>query len=143
MQVRHILERKGDDVVTTRPETTLEEAARLLKSHRIGALVVTEGNDRVLGIVSERDIVNALAEHGAVCGKRPVSEVMTEELAVCTPEDTTDTLMEVMTRQRVRHLPVMENGRLAGIVSIGDVVKSRMEEIAFEAEQMKMYIATG
>ncbi len=143
MQVRHILERKGDDVVTTRPEATLEEAARLLKNHRIGALVVTDGNDRVLGIVSERDIVNALAQHGAVCGERPVSEVMTEELAVCTPEDTTDTLMEVMTRQRVRHLPVIENGRLAGIVSIGDVVKSRMEEIAFEAEQMKMYIATG
>jgi len=143
MQVRHILERKGREVVTTSPETTLEEAARLLKSHRIGALVVTDGDGRVLGIVSERDIVNALAEHGAVCGERPVSEVMTEDLAVCTPEDTTDTLMEVMTRQRVRHLPVIEDGRLAGIVSIGDVVKSRMEEIAFEAEQMKMYIATG
>ena len=143
MQVRHILQRKGHDVVTTSPETTLEEAARLLKRHRIGALVVTDENDRVLGIVSERDIVNALAEHGAVCGERPVAEVMTKDVAVCTPDDTTDTLMEVMTNQRVRHLPVIDNGRLAGIVSIGDVVKSRMEEIAFEAEQMKMYISTG
>jgi CBS domain-containing protein len=143
MQVRQILERKGREVITTSPETTLEEAARLLKSHRIGALVVTDGDGGVLGIVSERDIVCALAEHGAVCGERPVSGVMTVDLAVCTPDDTTDTLMEVMTRQRVRHLPVIENGKLAGIVSIGDVVKSRMEEIAFEAEQMKMYIATG
>ena len=143
MQVRQILERKGRGVITTSPETTLEEAARMLKDHRIGALVVTDGEDRVLGIVSERDIVNALAEHGAACGRRPASEIMTVELAVCSPDDTTDTLMEVMTRQRVRHLPVIEDGKLAGIVSIGDVVKSRMEEIAFEAEQMKMYIATG
>ena len=143
MQVRQILERKGQEVITTSPETTLEEAARMLKDHRIGALVVTDEGGGVLGIVSERDIGNALAEHGAVCGKRPVSEIMTVDLAVCSPDDTTDTLMEVMTHQRVRHLPVIEDGRLAGIVSIGDVVKSRMEEIAFEAEQMKMYIATG
>ncbi len=142
MQVKHILQRKGRDVITADPDMTLEEAANTLKARCIGALVVVDGKRRVQGIVSERDIVSALATHGAKATGLPVSRIMTRDVCVCAPADTTDRLMEIMTHRRVRHLPVVEDGRLAGLVSIGDVVKQRMEEIAFEAEQMKLYIAS-
>ena len=141
MKVRDILARKGHDVMTTSPQTTLREAARLLKTHRIGALVVVEG-DRPVGILSERDIVNAVADAGAEAIDAPVADFMSRDMIACSMDDTTDRLMEVMTEKRVRHLPVLENGKLAGLVSIGDVVKQRIEEISFEAEQMKMFIAS-
>ncbi len=141
MKVRDILARKGHDVMTTSPQTTLREAARLLKTHRIGALVVVE-EDRPVGILSERDIVNAVADAGAEAIDAPVADFMSRDMIACSMDDTTDRLMEVMTEKRVRHLPVLENGKLAGLVSIGDVVKQRIEEISFEAEQMKMFIAS-
>ena len=141
MKVRDILARKGHEVMTTSPQTTLREAARLLKTHRIGALVVVENNAPV-GIISERDIVNAVADAGVEAIDAPVATFMSRDMITCGLDDTTDHLMEVMTEKRVRHLPVLENGRLAGLVSIGDVVKQRIEEISFEAEQMKMFIAS-
>lgn len=141
MKVRDILARKGHEVMTTSPQTTLREAARLLKTHRIGALVVVE-NDAPVGIISERDIVNAVADAGAEAIDAPVVSFMSREMITCGLDDTTDRLMEVMTEKRVRHLPVLEDGKLSGLVSIGDVVKQRIEEISFEAEQMKMFIAS-
>ena len=141
MKVRDILARKGHEVMTTSPQTTLREAARLLKTHRIGALVVVE-NDAPVGIISERDIVNAVADAGAEAIDAPVATFMSRDMITCGLDDTTDHLMEVMTEKRVRHLPVLEDGKLAGLVSIGDVVKQRIEEISFEAEQMKMFIAS-
>ncbi len=143
MQVRQILQRKGREVITATPDTSLRDAARLLKEHQIGALVITNGGDAFAGIVSEHDIVEAVADKGAAATAMPVARIMTREVMTCSEDDTTDKLMEIMTEKRVRHLPVVENGKLTGLVSIGDVVKQRMEEIAFEAEQMKAYIATG
>ena len=142
MQVKQILRNKGDAVITAPPDIVIRDAARELKRHRIGALVIVDDAGEVQGIVSERDIVNALADLGTECCSRPVEEIMTREVSVCSPEDTSERLMETMTEKRMRHLPVMQEGRLLGIVSIGDVVKSRLEEIAFEAEQMKMYIGS-
>ena len=142
MRVKHILSRKGSEVITTSPDITLEDAARLLKHHHIGALVVADDERRVQGIISERDIINAIAEHGPSATALPVREIMTREVCTCTPDDDIDRLMQVMTNHRVRHLPIVENGHLAGLVSIGDVVKQRMDEIAFEAEQMKLYIVS-
>ena len=142
MHVKQILQQKGHEVLTTSPDTSLHQAARLLKKHRVGALVVTDEDGSVKGIISERDIVNAIADHGEQAIELPVSQVMTRQVFTCRPQDTTDRLMEIMTHQRVRHLPVVQDGRLAGLISIGDVVKHRMEEIAFEAEQMKLYIAS-
>ena len=141
MKVRDILARKGHEVMTTSPQTTLREAARLLKAHCIGALVVADGGNPV-GIISERDIVNAVAETGPDAVNAPVKNFMSRDMITCGPNDTTDYLMGVMTEKRVRHLPVLENGELVGLVSIGDVVKQRMEEISFEAEQMKLFIAS-
>ena len=141
MKVRDILARKGHEVMTTTPQSTLREAAHMLKTHRIGALVVVE-EDSPVGIVSERDIVNAVADVGAEAIDAPVDNFMSRDMITCGLDDTTDQLMEVMTEKRVRHLPVLENGKLVGLVSIGDVVKQRIEEISFEAEQMKMFIAS-
>ncbi len=143
MQVKQILQRKGHEVMTASPGTPLPEAVRMLETHRIGALVITDDEGRVQGIFSERDLVSAVARHGEKAMQLSVGEVMTRDILTCCMDDTTDTLMQTMTEHRVRHLPVVEDGQLAGLVSIGDVVKQRMEEIAFEAEQMKMYIATG
>ena len=141
MKVRDILARKGHEVMTIGPGATLKEAARTLRTHRIGALVVVE-DDRPVGIISERDIVDAIAEKGAEAIDMPLRAFMSRDMITCAPEDSTGRLMEVMTERRVRHLPVLEDGKLAGLVSIGDVVKQRIEEISFEAEQMKMFIAS-
>ena len=142
MKVKQILSNKGSAVITASPRITIQDAARELKKHRIGALVITDEDGAVRGIVSERDIVNAVADLGEECRTLPVERIMTREVQTCTMEDTTDRLMEIMTEKRMRHLPVVHEGQLVGIVSIGDVVKSRIEEIAFEAEQMKMYIGS-
>ncbi len=142
MQVKQILKNKGSAVITAPPHVSIQDTARKLKKHRIGALVITDDDGGVLGIVSERDIVNAVADFGEECRSMPVERIMTRDVRTCRPDDTTDALMEIMTTRRMRHLPVIDEGRLAGIISIGDVVKSRIEEIAFEAEQMKMYIGS-
>jgi CBS domain-containing protein len=128
MHVRAILEEKGRNVLTIKPDATLQDAARVLQENRIGALVVVGLNEQIKGILSERDIVSAVARHGANVHR-------------CTEDMTVDGVMSLMSEKRCRHLPVETNGRLAGMVSIGDVVKSRIREIEFEAREIKAYIA--
>lgn len=142
MTVRTILEEKGRDVVTVAREATLAEAASVLSERRIGALVVTDNAHSILGILSERDIVRAVAEGGGAALERPVSALMTSKVVRCTEQTTMGELMEMMTDGRFRHVPVEKDGRLAGIVSIGDVVRRRIEEAEREAAEMKAYIAS-
>ena len=142
MKVDAILKAKGGTIVTTRPETALATAIHRLRLERIGALVVTSDGATPLGIVSERDIVYGLAERGAELLDLTVGDVMMREVITCTPQDSIKQVMAKMTRGRIRHLPVLENGRLCGIVSIGDVVKNRLEEIEMEATVLRdAYIA--
>ena len=143
MNVKTIIGRKGADVVTARERDTIGEVAATLRARRIGALVVSNDGARVDGIVSERDIVNGLVEHGASLLDREVGLVMTREVITCAPEESVEDLMAKMSGRRIRHLPCVEDGRLCGIVSIGDVVKHRLGEIEAEAEAMRAYIATG
>lgn len=143
MTVKAILDAKGRDVVTVRPEASITEAMRLLAERRIGALVVTDDAGRVRGIVSERDIVALIAREGAPALERLVSEIMTRKVRVCDEHHTVNQVMEMMTKHRFRHLPVEKDGRLDGIVSIGDVVKQRIEDIEREANEIRNYIATA
>jgi len=137
MKVAAILKAKGTYVETTPPETSLYSIIWNLKLKRIGAFVVSQDGSTVLGIVSERDIVYGLAEHGPKLLALPVSEVMTSQVVTCTPEDNVTAIMARMTRYRVRHLPVVEDGKLAGIVSIGDVIKYRLDELEMEANILR------
>jgi CBS domain-containing protein len=143
MQVRHILRNKGRDVVSISADATLSEAARLLARKHIGALVVRDRDGSLAGILSERDIVRALAEASVNALAHSVSAHMTRAIETCAESDSIDDLMEVMTHRRLRHLPVLEDESLCGIVSIGDVVKSRIEETVREAETLREYIAAG
>jgi CBS domain-containing protein len=143
MHVASILKVKGKAVETVRVDATLMAAARRLSSKRIGAVVVTDKSGQIAGIVSERDIVHALAKDGVACLDWPVSEIMTHEVLTCTAGDTIDELMSRMTTRRCRHLPVVSDGDLAGIISIGDVVKHHIAEVEMEAMAMRDYIATG
>ncbi len=143
MNVRAILADKGFDVVTLASDVSIADAIALLAKHRIGALIVAGDNKVIKGILSERDIVRALAEDGAVALKRSVSELMTANVKVCTEDHTVNDVMEIMTRGRFRHLPVERDGKLVGVVSIGDVVKRRIEEVQQEAEEIRSYIATA
>lgn len=142
MKVRDILAHKGSAVVTVRPDTTVTTAVHRLMLERIGALVVSDDGVRLLGIVSERDIVRVVAERGAdaLAPDVTVEEVMTRNVLTCGLDDTVKDLMTTMTQRRIRHLPVVENGRLAGMVSIGDVVKNRLEEVELEANVLREYI---
>ena len=137
MTVAAILKTKGTHVETIRPDSTLRMAAWDLKVKGIGALVVSWDDERVLGILSERDIVRALTDHGPDVVRVPVSEVMTTTVITCSPGDSITAVMARMTRDRIRHLPVVQNGRLAGIVSIGDVVKYRLDELELEANILR------
>jgi CBS domain-containing protein len=143
MIVNNILSIKGREVLTIEPSRTIGEAARVLSERRIGALLVCDGKQPVSGIVSERDIVRALAAHGARALDEPVSSFMTSKVVTCTGETSINDVMELMTQQKFRHIPVVEGGRLTGIVSIGDVVKLRVEEIEAEAQAIREYIATA
>lgn len=143
MNVAAILRQKGRAVTTASPGATLQEVARKLAAKRIGAIVVVSSGGEVAGIISERDIVRALAEHKAKALKQPVGDFMTRKVATCTLDDTLADLMQQMTEGRFRHVPVIEHGRLAGIVSIGDVVKSRVAEIERESEALRDYIRTA
>jgi CBS domain-containing protein len=142
MTVAAILAEKGRDVLTIAAAKTIAEAVEILAKRRVGALVVVEDVDRIVGIVSERDIVRALAT-GADALKQPLSSVMTRDVMTCGDGETIDSVMSQMTKGRFRHLPVAENGRLTGIISIGDVVKARIEQVEREAEEMRAYIATA
>jgi CBS domain-containing protein len=143
MLVKHILCDKGREVATISVEVTLLDAVRRLSEKRIGALVVQNQREEVVGILSERDVVSALAADHVGALTHPVSAHMTSKIETCREADRVEDLMETMTNRRLRHLPVVEDGRLAGIVSIGDVVKSRIAETVQEAESLRVYIATG
>lgn len=143
MHVASILKVKGHAVETVRADVKLTAVASRLTDKRIGAVVVTDRTGGIAGIVSERDIVHALAREGAECLEWPVSEIMTREVLTCSEDDTIDEIMSRMTLRRCRHLPVVAGGRLAGIISIGDVVKHHIAEVEMEAMAMRDYIATA
>jgi CBS domain-containing protein len=140
MFVSEVLRDKGDLVFTASPGETVGAVAAMLYARRVGALVVTEGEREVVGIVSERDIVRMVAEHGGAALSRPVSDCMTREVFYAAPSETVDTVLERMTDRRIRHWPVCQDGRLVGIVSIGDLVKSKIAETTAEAEGLRAYI---
>jgi CBS domain-containing protein len=139
-RVAAILAQKGREVVTIGPRARLDDAAQLLTRRGIGAVVVCDDDGSCMGVLSERDVVTALAHAGAHALERPVAGVMQPELVTCHRGTTTDELVAVMTARRARHVPVVESGRLLGIVSIGDVVKARMDELATEAGQLQDYV---
>jgi CBS domain-containing protein len=144
MQVRQILRDKGSEVIGIAGDATLSEAARLLARKRIGALIVRGANGELCGILSERDVVRAVAEESVSALARPVAAYMTRAVATCTEADSVDDLMEMMTRGRFRHVPVVDgHDRLEGIVSIGDVVKSRIEETVREVVTLREYISAS
>jgi CBS domain-containing protein len=144
--IEHILYGKGHDVATIGPDASVAEAVALLRERNIGALVVLDAELRIVGILSERDIVRALAEetigHTAIL-ERQVSDLMTREVATCGSRSSVNDLMRVMTDRRIRHVPVVDEGRLNGIVSIGDVVKSRIGELETEAGTLHDYLSSG
>jgi CBS domain-containing protein len=141
MNVHTILRGKGKSVVTIHPDATIERAVAVLRLRGIGALVVSDDGEKVAGILSERDIVDALGQYGSELLSVSVSEVMTCPVVTCEPDDSVADLMAEMTNRRIRHFPVIEDGRLVGIVSIGDLVKSRLDEIEYEAHSMRSFIA--
>jgi CBS domain-containing protein len=143
MTVGSILKTKGSNVVTLQPGTRLGEAARLLHQHRIGAVLVMGPGARILGILSERDVVAALATAGVPALDCPINDFMTADVRTCRASDSIERVMELMTKGRFRHLPVVEDGQLLGIVSIGDVVKRRIDDTEHEAEALKRYIVAG
>ncbi len=140
MRITEVLRRKGDTVVTITPDRTVRELLALLGEYRIGALVVSEDGRHVAGIVSERDIVRRLPADGDVVLDAPVSAIMTAEVYSCTREDSVEDLMAAMTERRIRHVPILVDGELVGIVSIGDLVKHRLAELQAERDHLTAYI---
>jgi CBS domain-containing protein len=141
MKVAAILDRKGHDVHTVPPGATVAEVSRMLSAHRVGALVVSDDGEVVVGIVSERDVVRHLHARGGALLDASVSEIMTTVVATCRPADTVEALSVTMTERRIRHVPVLDDDdRLTGIVSIGDVVKSRIGQLEEHREQLEAYI---
>lgn len=143
MNVAGILKEKGSDVLTVAADVSVADAAKSLTDRKIGAVVVAGAGGGVGGILSERDIVRGVAAHGAGVLTQPVSSLMTAEVVTCGLDDTVDELMDLMTGRRIRHIPVVDDGALKGIISIGDVVKTRIAETEAEANALKEYIATG
>jgi CBS domain-containing protein len=143
MQVSGLLAGKGSDVVTVGPDVTVERVAAVLSQHRIGAVVISGDGSEIAGIVSERDIVRALAGQGADVLGQPASSIMTSDVVTCGPATTVEQLMGLMTERRIRHVPVLDGERLGGIVSIGDVVKNRVSDLETETQVLHDYIAHG
>ncbi len=141
MSVSHILKSKGRDVITANPQDRLRDIAQTLASKRIGAIVILSASGKIEGIVSERDVVRCLAEDGAKALDVSASKFMTKGVKTCSDGDSETELMALMTANRIRHLPVVDHGKLVGIISIGDIVKFRIEAIEREAAEMKAYIA--
>jgi len=141
MLIGQILGAKGSDVVTTRPDASIAEVAHLLDDKHIGAVVVVDGRGKLKGIISERDIARGVAVHGAKLPEKKVKDLMTTDVITCAPEDGLETLMQTMTAGRFRHLPVVRDGRMIGIISIGDVVKHRLQELETETHLLHDYIA--
>jgi CBS domain-containing protein len=143
MAVAHILRQKGSAVVTVAPTETVQTIVDTLARHRIGAVVVVNEQGGIAGIVSERDVVRAMAGDASGVVRKTAQDIMTAKVRTCSPADSEAELMQMMTESRIRHLPVVAHGKLAGMVSIGDVVKLRMESMEAEADQMKTYIASA
>ncbi|MBA3266256.1 MAG: CBS domain-containing protein [Nocardioidaceae bacterium] len=139
MRIRDIMQGKGGSVVTASPDTSVRELVALLAEHNIGAVVVSSAKSQIAGIVSERDVVRGLAG-GVEILDSPISEIMTSEVRSAAPHDSVHDLMRLMTEHRIRHVPVVVDGSLKGIVSIGDVVKSRIGELEFERDQLSSYV---
>jgi CBS domain-containing protein len=142
VRIADVLKNKGAGVLTVAPDALVSDLLSGMVTRNVGAMVVV-GPAGLIGIVSERDVVRMLHEHGAAALGRRVAEIMTSEVITCSPEDSVDSLSVLMTTHRVRHVPVLDNGQLAGIVSIGDVVKTRMEALQAEREQLEAYITQG
>ncbi len=140
MRITDVLRRKGDLVVTISPDDSVRALLDALAEYRVGALVVSSGGGRLDGIVSERDVVRHIQADGAEVLDRPVSTIMTTDLHTAAPQDTTEDLMVLMTDKRIRHVPVVVDGAMVGIVSIGDVVKHRIDELQSERDQLTAYI---
>ena len=140
MRVRELLDKKGRSTKTISTRETLKSVFSILAEHKIGALVVCDDAMAVLGIVSERDLVRVIAEDGETVLNRPVEAVMTTTVVTCEENDTVHDVMEKMTAGRFRHMPVVEDGRLSGVLSIGDLVKQRIEDVEREAENIRSYI---
>ena len=143
MNVAAILKQKGREVQTIDGQTSLHDVVLLLVKHKIGSIVVVDSEERPIGIVSERDIVRIIAEDGAGALTGPVAGMMTDDVVTCSESDTLEELMSRMTTKRFRHLPVIADGRLAGIISIGDVVKHHVAAVEMEASALRSYISTG
>jgi CBS domain-containing protein len=143
LTVRAILKAKGSNVVTAVAGEKLQRISQLIAQYRIGAVVIVDDEQHPIGIVSERDIVNALAAFGAAALEMASEEAMTRALLTCTPDHTADDLLAIMTNSRVRHLPVVVDGQLTGIVSIGDVVKGKLDEAAAEVGMLRDYVMAG
>ncbi len=141
MQVRHILQEKGRAIVAIAQSATVGDAAQLLAEKRIGAVLVQDAQNKLSGILSERDVVRAVAADGSQALARTISAYMTKSVATCRESDTVEDLMEMMTRGRFRHVPVMDDEGLCGLISIGDVVKTRIAETLHEANSLREYIS--
>ena len=142
-KVSAVLEQKGHKVVTVAPRDTVRVLVEVLSHNRIGAAPVVDEAGRLAGIISERDVIRGIAQHGETVTALAVERLMTTEVKTCSPEDAIVELMEVMTLQRIRHLPVMRDGKLEGIVSIGDVVKQRLQEAQSELDELRNYIRSA
>ena len=143
MAVAHILRQKGTTVVTVEPEDSVQTIVDMLARHRIGAVVVVDPAGGIAGIVSERDVVRAMVGDMAAVSSMTAKDIMTAKVRTCSPTDSEAELMQMMTESRIRHLPVVANGRVTGMISIGDVVKLRIESMEAEADQMKTYLASA
>jgi len=141
MFVKEVLKQKGDAVAKTSPETPAVELARMLSEKRIGFLLVCDEKGDIVGAVSERDIVGGVADNGGDLNGVTAADLMTREVVTCSPNDTLQKIMTVMTAQRMRHLPVVKDGELVGLISIGDVMKYRLEETLLDEKTMRDYIA--
>jgi CBS domain-containing protein len=140
MRISDVIRRKGDLVVTVRPDATVELLLELLEEHKIGAVVVSDDGSTPVGIVSERDVVRHLHSDGVSVLTETVASIMTSEVETCTPDDRIDAMARTMTERRIRHIPVLVDGKLAAIVSIGDIVKYRIDELQTERDQLVGYI---
>jgi CBS domain-containing protein len=139
--VSGVLKDKGHNVVTVSPNQTVASVAKVLTLNKIGAAPVIDEKDQLVGIVSERDIIRGLSEHEGAVLTLPAEQLMTRQVTTCSPDDPLVGIMGVMTLQRIRHLPVIRDGALYGIISIGDVVKQRLDEVQFEVEELRRYIS--
>ncbi|HYE51027.1 MAG TPA: CBS domain-containing protein [Azospirillaceae bacterium] len=141
MHVSAILKNKPATLITARPEDTVASVVQLLSGNRIGAVLALDAKGTIAGIISERDVVRGLAEHGPAVMERSVGDLMTRKVVSCRPDDTVASVMEKMTQGRFRHLPVCDGDRLVGFISIGDVVKHRIDEQAQEVEHLREYVS--